>query len=39
MVMFVAEGFYVVHTVVAYFEGVSVERFVEFVRLREMIID
>ena len=39
VVMFVDERFYVVHTAVAYFEGVSVEDFVEFVELRKMLID
>ena len=39
VVMFVDERFYVVHTAVAYFEGVSVEDFVEFVGLREVLVD
>ena len=39
MVMFADERFHVVHTAIAYFEGVSVEDFVRFVGLREMLID
>ena len=39
MVTSVDEGFYVVHTAIAYFEGVSVDDFVEFVGLRGMFVN
>ena len=37
--MFVDERVYIVHTDVAYFDDISVEDFVEFVGLREMLMD
>ena len=39
VVMFVDQGFYIVHTAVAYFQGIAVENSVEFVGLRKMFVD